>query len=326
MSSTRALSGRRWRRAAVALGCAVLGVGLHLGGRGAVARAVVLAPNAGSAGIPRFMRLPEPLAARGAFALTTVVGPPSARLVSWVAPEQGRPVRGTIALMHGVRMDKRSLVSLGVALVDAGFRVVLVDLRGHGESTGEYLTYGAREAEDVATVLRRLGEAEPLGPLGAYGFSYGGAVALALAEADPRVKAVVTVATFSSLRSVVGDYRRKYLPGPLRLIPDAWFQGAVDEAAGLADFDPDLASPVRAVQRSSERLLLLHGEADTQVLPRHSALLGAAAGPRASVVTLPGGTHDNLSFAPEGEVARRSVAWFEQWLAQPPGADTGVGE
>ncbi len=321
MTFTRAWSSpRRWRRAGVALGAVVLGVGLHLGGRGAVARAVAFAPNAGSGSIAPFMQLPEPLAARGAFPLTTVVGPPSARLVSWVAPERGRPVRGTVALMHGVRMDKRSLVSLGVALVDAGYRVVLVDLRGHGESTGEYLTYGAREAEDVATVLRTLGDAEPLGSVGAYGFSYGGAVALALAESDARVKAVVAVATFSSLRSVVGDYREKYLPGPLRLIPDAWFQGAVDEAAGLAEFDPDLASPVRAVQRSSERLLLLHGEADTQVPPRHSVALARAAGPRASVVTFPGGTHDNLPIEHGAEVARRSVAWFDRWLTPPSDA------
>jgi pimeloyl-ACP methyl ester carboxylesterase len=320
MSLDPTLPSRRWwRRAGVALGCLVLGAGLHLGGRGAVARAVALAPNAGSDGAP-FMELPEPLALRGAFRLATVVGPPAARVVSWVAPEPGRPVRGTIALMHGLRMDKRSSVSLGVALVDAGYRVVLVDLRGHGESTGDYLTYGAREADDVATVLRALGEAEPLGSVGAYGFSYGGAVALALAEVDTRVQAVVAVSAFSSLRSVVADYRRKYLPGPLQLIPDAWFQGAVDEAGALADFDPDLASPLRAVRRSSERLLLLHGADDTQVPLRHSIALAAAAGSRASLISLPGGTHDNLPLEPAGEVARRSVTWFDRWLAPSPPA------
>jgi dipeptidyl aminopeptidase/acylaminoacyl peptidase len=257
---------------------------------------------------------PESLAKRGAFTLTTTIDRPPARLVSWVAPELERPVRGTIVLLHGLRMDKRELASVGTALVDAGYRAVLTDLRGHGESSGEYLTYGTREAEDVAAVLDTLAREGPLGPVGAYGFSYGGAVALTLGAADSRVQAVVAVAPFSSLRSVMADYERKYLPYPLKLIPDAWFQGAVDEAASLAAFDPDAQSPLHAVQRSREQILLIHGEDDNQVPLRHSQALAAAAGSRASVLTAPGGTHENMAFDPSGSLARQSVAWFDRWL------------
>jgi pimeloyl-ACP methyl ester carboxylesterase len=305
---------RGTRRLAWVLGICAAGILLHLTCRSAVARAVAFAPNAGRARLPSPAPPPDVLAQRGGFTLTTVVGPPAARLVSWVAPEPTRVVRGTVVLLHGIRMDKRSLLPMGVALLDAGFRVVLVDLRGHGDSTGQYLTYGSREAADVQAVLASLAAVTPLGPLGAYGFSYGGAVALSLAALEPDVKAVVAVSTFSTLRAVVGDYRRKYLPGPLQLIPDAWFQGAVDDAAGLAGFDPDLQSPVRAVERSSERLLFIHGDADTQVPPQHSLELAHAAGPRATVVTLPGATHDQMPADPTGAVARESVPWFARWL------------
>jgi dipeptidyl aminopeptidase/acylaminoacyl peptidase len=299
----------------VLLGVCAISAGLHLTGREAVARAVALAPNAGRGPAPSPLAPPEALARLGAFTLTTTVGPPSAKLVSWVAPELGRSVRGTVVLLHGVRMDKRSLIPEAVALVDAGYRVVLVDLRGHGDSTGEYLTYGTLEAADVRALLASFGATTSLGPLGAYGFSYGGAVALKLAELEPKVQAVVAVSTFSTLRGVVADYREKYLPGPLRLIPDAWFQGAVDEAATLADFDPDAQSPLRSVEHSSERLLFIHGSADTQVPSRHSLALAAAAGSRATVVTLPGGTHDSMPRDPTGAVARESVRWFERHLA-----------
>jgi dipeptidyl aminopeptidase/acylaminoacyl peptidase len=310
---------RRFRGLGALLGVCALGFTLHVTGREAIARAVAYAPNAGQHPVAAPQPLPESLARHGAFTLTTRVGPPSASLVSWVAPELGAAVRGTIVLLHGVRMDKRSLVPEAVALIDAGYRVVLVDLRGHGESTGDFLTYGTREAADVDALLSWLETKASLGPLGVFGFSYGGAVALALAALEPKVQAVVAVSTFSTLRGVVTDYRNKYLPGPLKLIPDAWFQGAVDDAAGLAQFDPDTQSPLNAVERSNERLLLIHGAADTQVPPRHSLALAAAAGSRATVVTLPGATHDSMPADPTGAVARESVRWFERWLTSAGG-------
>ena len=212
-------------------------------------------------------------------------------------------------------MDKRSLVTIGVALLDAGYRVLLVDLRGHGESTGQYLTYGVVEARDVSAVLDSLARQATLGSVGAYGFSYGGAVALELGALDSRVRAVVAVSAFASLRQVMGDYETKYLPGPLKLIPDAWFQGAVDEASRLGGFDPDADSPLRAVAHSSERVLLIHGTLDTQVPLRHSEQLAAAAGSRASLVTVTGGSHDSMPSDPSGVVRRETVAWFGRWLA-----------
>ncbi len=41
------------------------------------------------------------------------------------------------------------------------------------------------------------------------------------------------------------------------MIPDAWFQIAVDEASRLGGFDPDLQSPLQAIARSSERIPLI---------------------------------------------------------------------
>jgi dipeptidyl aminopeptidase/acylaminoacyl peptidase len=221
-------------------------------------------------------------------------------------------------------MDKRSLVPLGAALIDAGYRVVLIDLRGHGDSSGEYLTYGVREAEDVSAVVASLGPGFALEPLGVYGYSYGGAVALAFAAREPAVRAVTAVSTFSSLRAVMGDYERKYLPGPLRMIPDSWFQGAVDRAAARAEFDPDLDSPLRFAERSSAPLLLLHGASDTQVPPQHSRALAAAARGRARLVVVPGATHESLLLEQSGSVTGQVIAWFDRHLVAageggPPG-------
>jgi pimeloyl-ACP methyl ester carboxylesterase len=305
-----------WLRRAQRLGWAVLGLSLaHAATRYGVAAAVALAPNAAIA-VPAFDRAPLPpaLARHRVDDFRVEVGPPRAELSGWVV-EPSAPARGTIVLLHGIRLDRRSLTDVGTAFADAGYRVVLADLRGHGASSGRYLTYGVTEASDISQLLDALARrGAPLGCVGAFGYSYGGAVAVELAARDPRVTSVVAVAPFASLREVVGDYRRRYLPWPLRSIPDAWFQSAVDQAGELAAFDPDATSPLRAAARSSARLLLLHGTADAQIPLRHSLALSQAAAPRSKLVPVPGATHASVLADASGVVRRSAVEWFERWL------------
>jgi dipeptidyl aminopeptidase/acylaminoacyl peptidase len=292
---------------------------LHLGARDAVASAVALAPNASRPNDPKeLIPIPPGLAERGAYALRTQVGPPTAELVSWVVEPRQGATKGTVLLLHGVRMDKQSLVPVGVALSDAGYRAVLVDLRGHGESSGRYLTYGSVEARDLSRLLDGLSSGGPSpGCTGVYGFSYGAAVAIELAARDPRFRAVVAVAPFSSLREVATDYEQKYLPAPLRLVPDAWFQSAIDEGAKLAEFDPDRAAPIRAVEQTVADILLIHGTADTQVPLRHSERLAKAAGTRAELLAIPGATHDEMPADASGAVRGATIAWFDRWRSDP---------
>jgi pimeloyl-ACP methyl ester carboxylesterase len=307
---------RNTRRAAglVAAAAAALLL-LEAGAREAVALAVALAPNAlageppgGGAFAP-----PRELVARGVERFEVAVGAPSARLVSWLVEPTGAAL-GTIVLLHGVRSDRRSLVDMGNVLADAGYRSLLVDLRGHGESSGRYLTYGQLEAADVSSMLDAVEAREALGCVGAYGFSYGASVALELAARDARLKAVVAVAPFASLREVVLDYRERYLPFPLRLLPDAWFEQAVKQASELGSFDPDANAPVQLVSQSRAQQLLIHGTSDTQVPPRHSRELARAAGSRATVLPVDGASHHDLPFR---LLAGAALGWYQRWLAQP---------
>jgi pimeloyl-ACP methyl ester carboxylesterase len=41
-------------------------------------------------------------------------------------------------------------------LAEAGYRAVLVDLRGHGRSTGKYTTFGVQAAKDLSQVIDAL--------------------------------------------------------------------------------------------------------------------------------------------------------------------------
>src|SRR5262249_26780655 len=153
------------------------------------AHAIVDAPNAHAASLPATVpgeqRIP--------------VGPPAATLS--VGIENPRlPPRATIFVLHGIRDQKENVRSWAEHLTEAGYRAVLVDSRGHGRSSGEWLTYGVQESRDLSQVLDALAVD---GPVGVMGISYGAATAIEWAAREPRVKAAVAVAPFASLREVV---------------------------------------------------------------------------------------------------------------------------
>ena len=50
--------------------------------------------------------------------------------------------RGTVLLLHDYNYQKEHMILWTWLLAQAGYRVVLVDLRGHGESSGPTISYG----------------------------------------------------------------------------------------------------------------------------------------------------------------------------------------
>lgn len=302
--------GFRRRAVHVVAGLLALAAGLQ----GALSVAIGMAPNATGWSTRAPTSLPAELLERGGHAFRSRLVSGQGSLAAWLVEPAGGLARGTIVLLHGVRMDKRASVPIALALSDAGYRALLVDLPGHGESAGRYLTYGASETRDISAMLDALGASGvSLGPVGVYGFSYGAAVAIDMASRDARVRGVVAVSPFASLREVIRDYRRKYLPA-LRFIPDGWFQQAVDDTAWFIGFDPDVSAPVRNIGASLAPTLLIHGDADTQVPLRHSQTLLQAAAGRATLLVLRGGTHDSMPVDASHRVRDAAVAWFDARL------------
>ena len=247
------------------------------------------------------------------------VGPPEASLsVSVVEPDG--PPRGTVLVIHGIYA--RSFWMLGTArmLSGAGYRAVLVDLRGHGRSSGKWLTFGVRESRDLAQVIDALEDRGLVsGRLGVYGISYGATTAIHLAGRDRRIEAVVAVAPFSTMRDEVPHYIRTILPGAGAAVSDEAYQEAIDEAGELGRFDPDVASAVAAIGRTRAPVLILHGTNDWMVPHWHAVRLRNAAPDRTRLVSIPGFGHVAIWFDPAGEVASESRKWFDRHLGSSGG-------
>jgi uncharacterized protein len=296
-------------------------------GTGAVASAIAHAPNARAEA--RRDSPPPELARYHVRELVAPVGPPAAHLSAWVLEPERVPPLGTVVVLHGVRLDKRSMLPVATALTDAGFRSVLVDLRGHGASTGEYLTYGVVESRDVSELLDALSaDGTELGPVGVHGFSYGAATAIQLAAEDGRVRAVVAVSSFSSLRAAVRGYVHWQAAAIEPIVSDRWLDAAIDLGAHVAHFDPDAASPARVAGHTRAQLMLIHGGADAQIPPENARAIERGADGRAELRVLPGETHASILADAHGTARALAVDFFERTLSgagAPPRQRPGPG-
>jgi pimeloyl-ACP methyl ester carboxylesterase len=244
------------------------------------------------------------------------VGPPAAMLsVSVIEPAGGQPPRGTLLVLHGIFTRGITMLPSARELAGAGYRAVLVDLRGHGRSTGQYLTYGVREATDLSQVIDAL-ERRGLvaGQLGVYGISYGATTAIHLAACDPRVRAVVAVEPFALLRPEVLRIGEMTIPGLGGLVPDATLDRAFNQAGHIAGFDPDRSDAADAIKRTSAPVLLIHGTDDWIVPYWNSLVLSQSAPDHSRRIPIVEGGHVSLWFDRQGDVSASALAWFDRWL------------
>ncbi|GAA0745141.1 alpha/beta hydrolase [Ideonella azotifigens] len=124
------------------------------------------------------------------------------QVVGWAV--QGQTGHGTVLLLHGVRSDRRQMMERARLLRREGYSTLLIDLPAHGESSGERISFGLREAEGVKAALAWLRRARPGEPVGVIGVSLG-AASLVLAHAEPAPDAVVLESMYPTIADAVTD-------------------------------------------------------------------------------------------------------------------------
>lgn len=114
---------------------------------------------------------------------------------------------GAVLLLHGVRSDRRQMAARSKALLERGYSVLLVDLPAHGESAGERITFGYREAEGVRASLRFLEQTLPGEKIAVIGVSLG-AASFVLSNVSPAPSAVVLESMYPTIEEAVADRLR----------------------------------------------------------------------------------------------------------------------
>ncbi len=225
----------------------------------------------------------------------------------WVK-NPGQPGRATVILLHGINNCKETWLPTAAWLQEQGFDALLLDHRGHGESGGEYCTFGYREKEDVAAAVDFIIQQHPEMPVGVWGNSLGGAVALQALAHEPRLRFGVVQSTFATLRDVVYDYQVRMFKVPIRWLANS----ALERGAALAHFPPDSVRPAEAARHIAQPMLMAHGDADRNIHCRYGQeIFQNLASSQKEFHLIAGATHYDVT-ACGGDTLRTAIISFLQ--------------
>lgn len=161
--------------------------------------------------------------------------------------------------------------SLATNLVQRGISVLMLDLRGHGESDKGRLTYGLRERQDVLGALDWLMlRGYKSHQIGFFGASMGGACTLAAAVQSQDqgfgLGALVTDSTYADFTDMMRRKFRKLSGMPNIFLPGALLIGTHILKINLSAIKPEQD----AARLSGVPMLVIHSEGDQFVPVDHA--------------------------------------------------------
>jgi fermentation-respiration switch protein FrsA (DUF1100 family) len=181
-----------------------------------------------------------------------------------------------------------------------GFSVLLIDLQSHGESTGQRISYGQREALDAAAAVNFMRQSQACDRIGAIGVSLGGAAAV-LGAQPLAVDALVLESVYGTIDSALANRLRAGL-GPFLgsifipiLVPT--FELLLPPILGVT---PDQLRPIDHIGHVAAPLLLASGTIDDRTpIEEARALFERAPEPK-QFWAVEGAAHVDLEqFAPD---------------------------
>lgn len=193
-----------------------------------------------------------------------------------VTAEDGTKLRGTyiedanrshytVILLHGLYQNRSMCLPYVSMYRNMGYNVLLVDLRGHGESGGEHTDWGLSERGDLDQWVQWLKKRDSSVHIGMHGVSLGAAMALLYSGTDTgrTLQFYVADSAYGNLTQLgrdkvlawAGDKRAVW--GFNTLNP--FFQAAMyyHNRQLLSDLEP-----MRSVEKMTSPVLFLHGSAD----------------------------------------------------------------
>ncbi len=238
----------------------------------------------------------------------------------WYVPAQGvdEASAPSVILIHGLNDCKRTpfiLMPAGM-LNKAGFNVLMIDLRNHGDSQvidGHYAG-GVVEYRDVLGGWDWLVNTKKFAPqkIGLFGMSLGAATALIAMGEEPKIAAVWEDSSYADINvAISGELTRNNFPTMLE--GAGIFMGKL-----ISNRDLTAKSPLAAMAKLNNRpVFITHGTADTRLSVQYAYDLAAAA--KASGETIEpwiveGSEHVRAMFNHTAEYEQKLVAFFKASL------------
>lgn len=137
-------------------------------------------------------------------------------LVAWYIHANGE-ARATVILAHGIDGNRSDMLPRAWFLIRDHYNTLLVDLRDHGGSGGNYATPGYLESRDVLGAVDYLRNARhQSGPIVAFGHSYGAVACLWAASRSTEIAAVIADGAFISFQNMMRRATELLAQDPIR--------------------------------------------------------------------------------------------------------------
>ena len=227
------------------------------------------------------------------------------QLNAWFLPATNRS--NAVILLNGLRGNKSGMVKRAVLYHDAGYQVLMPDLRGTGESQEAVITFGWREQLDLQASIQELHN-RGIDTLAAHGISLGAAtIAYSLAE-NPAFEFLVLESCYDNIRQALKNRIEPYG------LPPFLFQGIQIITEWRIGASAEKLAPEYYLSSNQTPTLFIAGEAEQKVKKEESErLYEACPAPIKALKLIPGAKHENFMNRYEAEMNTYLGDWLEQF-------------
>jgi hypothetical protein len=230
----------------------------------------------------------------------------------WLQP--ATPNGNCVMVLHGIADSRVGSAGFAPIFLAQGYAVLVPDSRAHGESGGEFVTYGLAEKYDVIIWARWM-KSQGCHRIYGLGESLGASILIQAAAVEPVFAAIAAECAYADLREMAEYRMRQFLQLPgFIAVPAAKL--VVTSGMLYADLVDGLdfrqVSPVNSISRAATPILLIHGLEDFRTPPSQSQKL-AAANPRDPLWLVPKARHIGAYAAAPEEFRDRVLSWFARY-------------
>jgi uncharacterized protein len=243
-------------------------------------------------------------------------------LTAWYIPAS--PIaRGTVIIAHGIDGNRSDMLPRAAVLVPDGYNALLVDLRDHGQSGGNYASPGYVESRDILGAVDYLKSRGASPPFIAMGHSYGAVAVLWAAARSPEIAAVIADSAYISFTDMVRRATFLLADDPTRsfgerlglrlaglrgveeaIVPIYWLRTGI----WMSNRKANTLSPIA---RMGNRPVLFIAGAEDEICPPDNAqkMYNATSSPAKALLIVPGADHAS-TFSTDPKLYENTVIAF----------------